>query len=204
MARSAHLADAVAGARAARRAGDAQGLHRRSLPGVRGARRGRGRRARHPAHAAARAELARCSSAPAQLGLFVLLEAFDDAGHRADARDRRVRAGVARSCWSASTAAISTTLQVVPRPPRRACRAACRGSCRAWPRAASTRRPMRARLRAAGYALALVGSALMQRRDPQALAREMLAGGAAAPARRVSTVWIKICGMTTRMRSRRR
>ena len=55
-------------ARAARRAGDAQGLPRRSLPGARGARRRRGRRAGHPAHAVAFRASRRCSSARARTG----------------------------------------------------------------------------------------------------------------------------------------
>ena len=52
---------------------------------------------------------------------------------------------------------------------------------------------MRGRVRAAGYDIALVGSALMRARDPEELLRQMLSAGRDEAV----LMWIKICGMTT-------
>ena len=54
---------------------------------------------------------------------------------------------------------------------------------------------MRRGVAAAGYDVALVGSALMQAADPLQLAASMLAAGRAAA--RPRRMWLKICGMTS-------
>ena len=74
------------------------------------------------------------------------------------------------------------TLQVVPGRLEKLARL-CRRTCRGWPRAASRRAEDARRVAAAGYDLALVGSALMSGADPEALARDMIVAGRAAPRR---------------------
>ena len=193
-----------AGARRAA-SGDAQGLPGRSLPGVRGARGRRRRRAGDSAHARARCSSWRCSRPAQELGLFVLLEAFDEARPRA-----------ARPSWSSR---IARDLHAagrgqLPRSRRRSGRArAARGArtraCRAGvPRVAESGVESgadAARLVRAGYDVALVGSALMRSRDPaRSRARcSRLARRGAALAQRAPDasphlvlMWIKICGMT--------
>ena len=114
------------------------------------------------------------------LGLFVLLEAFDGRDiallhELVDACGGRAQLLVGVNCRDLAT------LEVVPgrlSSSRRSCRPACRAS----PRAASARRRMPARVAAAGYDLALVGSALMRGDDPQGLAAALLRAGRAARA----------------------
>ena len=211
------LARGRARARAAARAGDAQGFPRRRLPGARRPCRRRRRRARHPAHDC-RARISSSSSTPrSSCDMFVLLEAFDApdielahalvdcaaraprpaAGRRELARPRHAR-GRARTARCARGA----------RCPRDVKRVAESGVATAADAA---------RTAACGYDLALVGSALMSAPDPRALARAMLARsprgrGTRARADRSrrdrqvhqaarSAAFIKICGMTTPPRS---
>ena len=86
--------------------------------------------------------------------------------HRADARRWYRRTAQAWTCWPASIAGTCARL----RSCRSACSSCCRccpGRCRGWPRAGSPRQQDARRVAAAGYEMALVGSALMRGGDPQ-------------------------------------
>jgi indole-3-glycerol phosphate synthase len=130
----------------------------------------------------ARAEIAALLEAAAQLGLFVLLEAFD-------AVDLKLAAELVREYGERAALLVGVncrdlvTLQVIPGRlealapllPRQVPRVAESGVASATDAA---------RVAAAGYDLALVGSALMQSGDPLNLAGSMLAAGRAAAQRR--------------------
>jgi indole-3-glycerol phosphate synthase len=129
-----------------------------------------------------RAEIEPLLEASAALGLFALLEAFDAAdierAHELVARHRaRLQLLVGVNCRDLGT------LQVVPGRleelvallPAEVPRVAESGVLDAADAA---------RLAAAGYELALVGSALMRAREPRELVRAMLAAGRAARTRR--------------------
>jgi indole-3-glycerol phosphate synthase len=131
------------------------------------------------------------------MGLFVLLEAFDEAdierAHAIVARHGVERAHAAPNGSDARAVALLVglncrdldTLQVVPgrlealatRLPRSIPRVAESGVGSAADAAS---------VAAAGYDLALVGSALMTGADPAALARDMLAAGRSAATRRAA------------------
>lgn len=118
-----------------------------------------------------------------ELGLFVLLEAFDEAdierahaiiGSRRDSTRGTLLAGL--NCRDLDT------LQVVPGR----LEALASALPRSVPRVAESgvaSAADAARVAAAGYELALVGSALMAARDPAALARDLLGAGRAARGR---------------------
>jgi indole-3-glycerol phosphate synthase len=127
----------------------------------------------------ARAELQALIAAAERLGLFVLLEAFDEmdielahelvAGYR-ESPNPTVLVGV--NCRDL------VTLQVVPERLERL------GSLlpRSVPRVAESgvsSAADAARVRAAGYDIALIGSALMSSSDPEELLRQMLRAGRA-------------------------
>jgi indole-3-glycerol phosphate synthase len=128
----------------------------------------------------ARAEIEAMLATAAELGLFVLLEAFgeqdiDLAGELVRAHAARARAADAPLLVGVNSRDL-VTLQVVPgrleplaaRLPAEVARVAESGV--ATPADA-------ARMAAAGYELALVGSALMRAPDPQALVVDMLRAG---------------------------
>jgi len=126
----------------------------------------------------ARAELEALIEAASQLGLFALLEAFDDT-------DLRLAAALVREYAARTSLLVGVncrdlvTLKVVPGRlealapllPRSVPRVAESGVATGGDAA---------RLAAAGYDVALVGSALMQAGDPLALAAALLAAGRAA------------------------
>lgn len=127
----------------------------------------------------AREELQALMAEAERLGLFVLLEAFDEAdievahelvaGYR-ESPNPTVLVGV--NCRDL------VTLQVVPQRLERLGPLLPRGV----PRVAEsgvTSAADASRVRAAGYDIALVGSALMRAQDPQELMRQMLAAGRA-------------------------
>jgi indole-3-glycerol phosphate synthase len=88
----------------------------------------------------ARAELEALIEAAAQLGLFALLEAFDDTDLRAA---ELVREYAARTSLLVGVNCRDlVTLKVVPGGSRR-WRRCCRAACRAWPKAASPPAAMR-------------------------------------------------------------
>jgi indole-3-glycerol phosphate synthase len=129
-----------------------------------------------------RAELDALLEATAELGLFALLEAFDEA-------DLRLAAELVRAYGARATLLVGVncrdlvTLKVVPgrlealagRLPRDIARVAESGVASSADAA---------RLAGAGYDVALVGSALMQAADPLRLAAAMLAAGRAAASAR--------------------
>lgn len=125
-----------------------------------------------------RAELAALLEAASQLGLFALLEAFDDT-------DLQLAAELVREYGQRSSLLVGVncrdlvTLKVVPGR----LEALAPRLPRAVPRVAESgvmTGSDAARLAAAGYDVALVGSALMQSADPLELAGSMLAAGRAA------------------------
>ncbi len=125
-----------------------------------------------------RAELEALIEAAAQLGLFALLEAFDQA-------DLQLAAELVRAFGARATLLVGVncrdlvTLKVVPgrlealapRLPRDVARVAESGVANGADAA---------RVAEAGYEVALVGSALMQSADPLGLAATMLSAGRAA------------------------
>ena len=113
---------------------------------------------------AARRRSTRCSRARAQLGLFVLLEAFDAADIALMHELVAARRGSAQLLAGVNCRDLAT-LEVVPQR-LSSWRRCCRRTCRASPRAASRPPRTRARVAAAGYDLALVGSALMTGAGP--------------------------------------
>lgn len=125
-----------------------------------------------------RAELTALLDCASTLGLFVLLEAFDahDIGlmHELIAAHRggnQLLAGV--NCRDLATLEIvpQRLIELAPLLPRGVPRVAESGV---------VSRVDAARVAAAGYSIALVGSALMQGKDPGALAGQLLAAGRAA------------------------
>ena len=130
-----------------------------------------------------RGELEALIEATSELGLFALLEAFDEA-------DLRLAAALVRE-YSRRTALLVgvncrdlVTLKVVPGR----LEALAPLLPRAVPRVAESGVATgidAARLAAAGYDVALVGSALMQSGDPLELAAALLAAGRAVPHARV-------------------
>jgi indole-3-glycerol phosphate synthase len=104
-------------------------------------------------------------------GLFVLLEAFDEADIELA---HELVAGYRESPGPTVLVGVNcrdlVTLQVVPERLEQLGSASCRAACRAWRRAAWRHaRRMQIRVRAAGYDMALIGSALMRARDPEEL-----------------------------------
>ena len=124
----------------------------------------------------ARAEIDALLDCARQLGLFVLLEAFDAADialmHELLAQPRQPRLLAGVNCRDLVTLEVvpQRLIELAPLLPQGVPRVAESGVASA----ADARR-----VAAAGYALALVGSALMTGADPEALARELLAAGRA-------------------------
>jgi indole-3-glycerol phosphate synthase len=125
-----------------------------------------------------RDELLGLLAAASELGLFVLLEAFDEAdielsGELAEsyARDLQLLVGV--NCRDL------TTLKLVPRRLDTLARYLPRGVVRVAESGVSDARDV-VRLVNAGYDAALIGSVLMREADPTALTRALLAAGNAA------------------------
>ena len=123
-------------------------------------------------------------------GVLIILRMLSSRGTRSADRGRG-RARVCLRCWKPSMKPTLTLAAALVREYRRALPAAgrgelprpgdarggarpargswrrgCRQTCRAWPKAVSTTSADAARLAAAGYDVALVGSALMQAGDP--------------------------------------
>ncbi|MBV6417725.1 MAG: Indole-3-glycerol phosphate synthase [Steroidobacteraceae bacterium] len=129
-----------------------------------------------------RAQNAALIDAAAGLGLFVLLEAFDEAdldlaGELAAGTSARVLVGL--NCRDLATLEVvpGRLEALAPRLPRK------------WPRVAESGLDDvadAARIAAAGYDLALIGSALMKHASPGALLRDMLAAGRGAQGQRHS------------------
>ncbi len=129
------------------------------------------------------AELDRLADAAAELGLFVLLEAFDATDIERAAAAAARWPGRASDCLLGVNSRDLRSLEVVPE------RLEALGALlpARWPRVAESGladAADAARLAARGFTLALVGTALMRAADPQALARAMLASGRAAAVRR--------------------
>jgi indole-3-glycerol phosphate synthase len=127
----------------------------------------------------ARAELDRMVAEAAALGLFVLLEAFDEADVEVAGTVAANWTGRPDNCLIGINSRDLVTLAVVPER----LEALAGALPRAYPRVAESglADPADAsRLAAAGYTLALVGTALMSAADPAALGREMIARGRAA------------------------
>lgn len=126
-----------------------------------------------------RETLAELAAFAAELGLFVLLEAFDEADIAIAEEVAAAWRGVRDGCLIGINSRDLVTLQVVPqrlealapRLPRRFPRVAESGLAIAEDAA---------RLAAAGFTLALVGTALMSAADPARLARAMIDHGRAA------------------------
>ena len=129
-----------------------------------------------------RGRLAAMLDAAAELGLFVLLEAFDASDIALAARLATDWRGPAAGCLIGINSRDLTTLRVVPgrldelaaQLPATHPRVAESGLATAADAA---------RLAARGYSLALVGSALMTAADPERLARQMITAGREAAAR---------------------
>jgi indole-3-glycerol phosphate synthase len=125
--------------------------------------------------------LAQMAAHAAELGLFLLLETFDAAELAVAERVARAWQGRPGDCLIGVNSRDLTTLQVVPerlfelvqRLPRDVPRVAESGLADAGDAE---------RLAAAGYTLALVGTALMSSADPVGLGRQMIARGRAASA----------------------
>jgi indole-3-glycerol phosphate synthase len=111
-------------------------------------------------------------------GMFVLLEAFD--AHDLERMHELVAAHAAHGVLLAGVNCRDlTTLEVVPRRLMELAPLLPRGIPRVAESGVGTAEDAR-RVAAAGYDLALVGSALMQDADPTTLVRAMLAAGRAA------------------------
>jgi indole-3-glycerol phosphate synthase len=129
-----------------------------------------------------RAELEALIEAAAQLGLFVLLEAFD-------AADLSVAAELVRDFGARAMLLVGVncrdliTLQVVPERLEALAALLPRDATRVAESGVATSADA-ARVAAAGYDVALVGSALMQAQDPLALAAAMLTAGRTAASAR--------------------
>lgn len=141
------------------------------------------------------ATLEACVEAAAECGLFVLLEAFDEAdlqraGPAAElCRRRGARSLVGLNCRDLATLAVETDrfADLVDRFPRGVARVAESGL--------SEPEQVR-RIARMGYDVALIGTSLMRADDPEELLRRLLAAGReGASADRA--VWVKICGLST-------
>jgi indole-3-glycerol phosphate synthase len=123
-----------------------------------------------------RAALAELMAAAAELGLFVLLEAFDAADLALAGELAASWHGPRAECLIGINCRDLVTLEVVPDRLEALARELPRG----WPAVAESGLASAAdaaRLARAGYSLALVGSALMAAPDPERLARALLAAG---------------------------
>ena len=142
-----------------------------------------------------RATLAACIEAAAECGLFVLLEAFDEAdlqraGPAAEfCRRQGVTVLVGLNCRDLATLRVDfgRFSRLADRFPPGVPRVAESGLL--GPEQA-------AEVAALGYDAALVGTSLMRSDDPESATRDMLAAGRAAGVSHDS-VWIKICGVNT-------
>jgi indole-3-glycerol phosphate synthase len=129
-----------------------------------------------------RAALDALATTAAELGLFVLLEAFDAADVAVAAEVAATWRGPRDECLIGVNSRDLTTLEIVPAR-LEALATALPG---AWPRVAESGLATAAdaeRLAAAGYTVALVGTALMSAADPRALGAAMIARGRAAGGR---------------------
>jgi anthranilate phosphoribosyltransferase len=142
-----------------------------------------------------RATLDSCIQAAAECGLFVLLEAFDEAdlqraGPAAElCRRRGVTVLVGLNCRDLATldvdfARFSRLADRFPPGVPRVAESGLLGPEQA------------AEVAALGYDAALVGTSLMRSDDPESATRDMLAAGRSAGVSHDS-VWIKICGVNT-------
>ena len=93
------------------------------------------RGARHPAHARRGSEIESLLDCAREHGLFVLLEAFDAAGHRAACTSWCRRCGAAAQLLAGVNCRDLRTLRSCPSGCSSS-RRCCRRRCRAWPRAA--------------------------------------------------------------------
>jgi anthranilate phosphoribosyltransferase len=142
-----------------------------------------------------RATLGSCIQAAAECGMFVLLEAFDEAdlqraGPAAEfCRRQGVTALVGLNCRDLATLNVDfgRFSRLGDRFPPGVPRVAESGLL--GPEQA-------AEVAALGYDAALVGTSLMRVDDPESATRDMLAAGRSAGVPHDS-VWIKICGVTT-------
>jgi indole-3-glycerol phosphate synthase len=126
-----------------------------------------------------REQLAALLDTAAELGLFVLLEAFDAADVALAAALAARWQGAAAGCLIGVNSRDLVTLEVVPERLAALAPALPAGLPRVAESGLVTAADA-ARLAAAGYTLALVGTALMSAPDPAALARAMIASGRAA------------------------
>ncbi len=129
-----------------------------------------------------RARLEELLAAAVELGLFVLLEAFDEADIESATGLARGWRGAPGECLIGINSRDLKTLQVVP---ERLEALAARLPAD-FPRVAESglaAAPDAARLAARGFTLALVGSALMSAPEPEALVREMIRAGRGAASR---------------------
>ena len=127
----------------------------------------------------ARDELEELAAGAAELGLFVLLEVFDEADVAIASAVADLWRGRPADCLIGVNSRDLATLQVVPQR----LEALVATLPAAHPRVAESGLATAAdaaRFAAAGYTLALVGTALMGAVDPAALARDMIACGRAA------------------------
>ena len=120
------------------------------------------------------------------LDMFVLLEAFDAARHRAGARAGRSAPGASRAAAGGREFPRPGHAEGGAGPARCAGRIAAPQVRRVAESGVATAADA-ARVAAAGYDLALVGSALMSAQDPAQLAGAMLAAGRAAVTARTAT-----------------
>jgi indole-3-glycerol phosphate synthase len=119
------------------------------------------------------------AAAAADLGLFVLLEAFDEADVAIAAEVARAWRGRPGDCLIGVNSRDLVTLEVVPER----LEAIAPSLPRSCPRVAESGLATAedaARLAHAGYTVALVGTALMSAADPRALGAEMIARGRSA------------------------
>ena len=126
-----------------------------------------------------RAQLEELLTVAAELGLFVLLEAFDAADLALAGELASAWRGAPRSCLVGINSRDLVTLQVVPARLEQLARHLPRG-CPGVAESGLASAADAARLARAGFQLALVGSALMSAPDPTALARAMIEAGRAA------------------------
>ena len=126
-----------------------------------------------------RAQLEELLTVAAELGLFVLLEAFDAADLALAGELASAWRGAPRSCLVGINSRDLVTLQVVPARLEQLAHHLPRG-CPGVAESGLASAADAARLARAGFQLALVGSALMSAPDPTALARAMIEAGRAA------------------------
>jgi indole-3-glycerol phosphate synthase len=126
-----------------------------------------------------RETLAALAAAAAGLGLFVLLETFDEADVAIAAAVAAGWAGPAGDCLVGVNSRDLATLAVVPERLEALVPCLPRGHARVAESGLATAEDA-ARLARAGYTVALVGTALMAAADPRALGAGMIARGRAA------------------------